>query len=206
MKTIPSLFGFKATKNEEDCTISIDNNCTFPQISDECKLLYQAIERMLIAEEELNYPLKIEEWNLIIEPTNENILKYYSLDGFKLFIDENKDKFIDTITFYKPEIVYVNDEVDLPKIIFHFYNVSYEDDLNILCTLDFSDNCFIYYKNTNQFTASRIEKLIDSGVNEILLQYIPMFPMEIIKFNENGDTINFRHQELNKPIYNNKIW
>lgn len=206
MKIIPSLFGFEATKNEEDCTISIDNNCTFPQNSDECKQLYQAIERMLIAEEELNYPLKIEEWNLIIEPTNENILKYYSLDGFKLFIDENKDKFIDTITFYKPEIVYVNDEVDLPNIIFHFYNVSYEDDLNILCTLDFSDNCFIYYKNTNQFTASRIEKLIDSGVNEILLQYIPMFPMEIIKFNENGDTINFRHQELNKPIYNNKIW
>lgn len=206
MKTIPSLFGFEATKNEEDCTISIDNNCTFPQNSDECKQLYQAIERMLIAEEELNYPLKIEKWNLIIEPTNENILKYYSLDGFKLFIDENKDKFIDTITFYKPEIVYVNDEVDLPNIIFHFYNVSYEDDLNILCTLDFSDNCFIYYKNTNQFTASRIEKLIDSGVNEILLQYIPMFPMEIIKFNENGDTINFRHQELNKPIYNNKIW
>ena len=53
---------------------------------------------------------------------------------------------------------------------------------------------------------AQIEKLIDSGVNEILSQYIPMFPMEIIKFNENGDTINFRHQELNKPIYNNKIW
>ena len=206
MKTIPSLFGFKATKNEEDCTISIDNNCTFPQISDECKLLYQAIERMLIAEEELNYPLKIEEWNLIIEPTNENIEKYYSLDGFKLFIDENKDKFIETITFYKPEIVYVNDEDDLPYIIFHFYKVSYEGELNILTTFDFSDNCFISYKFTNQFNARRIEKLIDSGINEILIQYIPMFPVEIIKFNEYGDIKDFRHQELNKPIYNNKIW
>lgn len=161
---------------------------------------------MLIAEEELNYPLKIEEWNLIIEPTNENILKYYSLDGFKLFIDENKDKFIDTITFYKPEVMYVNDEDDLPYIIFHFYKVSYEGELNILTTFDFSDNCLISYKFTNQFNARRIEKLIDSGINEILIQYIPMFPVEIIKFNDNGDIINFRHQELNKPIYNKNIW
>lgn len=206
MKTLPTLFGFEAYRNEEDCTIEIDNNCIFPQISDECRKLYQAIERMLIAEEQLKYPLKIDEWNTIIEPTKENIEKYYSLEGFKLFVEENKDKFIDTVTFYKPEIEYANEEDDLPNIIFHFYKVSYEDELNILTTFDFSDYCFISYKDTNQFTDSRIEKLVNSGINEILIQYIPMFPIEIIKFNENGNIINFRHQELNKPIYNNKIW
>lgn len=202
MKTLPSVFGFEATKNEESCTIEIDNNCTYPEISYECKQLYHAIERMLIAEENLTYPLKIEKWDLIIEPTKNNIEKYYSIDGFKLFIQENKVKFIDTITFYKPEIDFVNDEDDLPHIIFHFYKVSYEGELDILTHFDFSEHCFISYKNLNLFTTSRIEKLIDSGINETLIQYIPMFPVEIIKFNKNGGIANFRHQELNKSIYN----
>lgn len=206
MKKLPSLFGFEVSKNEEDGTVEIDVNCTFPEISNECRKLYQTIEIVLIKEEQLKYPLKIEEWTSIIEPTNENIIKYYSVDGFKLFIEENKDKFIDTFTFYKPEIVYVNDEDDLPNIIFHFYNVNHKGELNINNPFDFSDNCFISYKNTNQFTDSRIEKLINSGINEILIQYVPMFPVEIIKFNEHGELLNFRHQELNKPIYNNEIW
>jgi hypothetical protein len=206
LKKLPSLFGFEVIKNEEDGTVEIDVNCTFPEISNECRKLYQAIEIVLIKEEQLKYPLKIEERTSIIEPTNENIQKYYSLDGFKLFIEENKDKFIDTVTFYKPEIVYVNEEDDLPNIIFHFYNISHIGELNILNPYDFSDNCFISYKNTNLFTPIRIEKLINSGINEILIQYIPIFPVEIIKFNEQGDIKDFRHQELNKPIYNKELW
>jgi hypothetical protein len=115
-------------------------------------------------------------------------------------------KFINNITFYKPEILYVNDEDDLPNIIFHFYKVSYNDVLNIHNPSNFSDSCFITYKNTNLFTAKRIDNLIKSGINEILIQYIPNFPVEIIKFNEHGDVINFRYQQLNKSIYNKEIW
>ena len=44
MKKLPSLFGFEVIKNEEDGTVEIDVNCTFPEISIECRKLYQAIE------------------------------------------------------------------------------------------------------------------------------------------------------------------
>ena len=50
MKKLPSLFGFEVIKNEEDGTVEIDVNCTFPEISIECRKLYQAIEIVLIKE------------------------------------------------------------------------------------------------------------------------------------------------------------
>jgi hypothetical protein len=192
------IYGFPVSKNEEDGSIEIDSNCEYPQQSEDCENLYQSIEWVIIEEEELNFPLNLKEWKVTLEPTEENIKQYYSPEGFVLYIQQFKTQLMDTTTFFKLEVYYPKDK-SLPNLILHFYEVNYEDTLDIFDINSFSDRCFVKY-NTEQLTPDRITNLGDNNINYKWIRRIPFFPVEVIKF-EDGNIQNFKHQELNKSLF-----
>ena len=202
MIKLEDIYGFPVSKNEEDGTIEIDSNCFYPCQSEDCENLYQSIEWVFIEEQELNFPLNLKEWKVTIEPTEENIKQYYSLEGIILYMHQFKTQLIDTTTFFKLEVYYPKDK-SLPNLILHFYEVNYEDTLNIIDNYGFSDRCFIKY-NTQQLTPDRIINLEENNINYKWILNIPLFPIEVIKF-EDGNIKKFSHQELNKTSFTDEI-
>jgi hypothetical protein len=198
MIKLDDIYGFPVFNNDKDGTIEIDSNCEYPQQSEECENLYQSIEYVFIEEQKLNFPLNINEWKAIIEPTEENIKQYYSTEGIILYMQQFKTRLIDRTTFFKLEIHYSQDK-SLPNLILHFYEVNYKDTLNISNPYDFSDRCFIKY-NIDQLTPDRIINLGKNNINYEWIRHIPLFPVEVIKF-ENGNIKKFNHQELNKSLF-----
>ena len=198
MIKLEDIYGFPVCKNKEDGTIVIDSNCEYPQQSEDCENLYQSIECIFIEEQNLNFPLNLKEWKAVIEPTEENIKKYFSPDGIILYMQQFKKRLTDTTTFFKLEVNYSKDK-SLPKLILHFYEVNYKDTLNVVNTYDFSDRCFVKY-NTEQLTPDRIINLEDNNINYKWIRHIPLFPVEVIKF-EGENIKNFNHQDLNKSLF-----
>jgi hypothetical protein len=203
MIKLDDIYGFPVFKNEKDGTIEIDSNCEYPQQSEECENLYQSLESVFIEEQNLNFPLNIIEWKAVIEPTEDNIKQYYSPDGIKLYMQQFKTRLIDTTTFFKLEVYYSKDK-SLPNLILHFYEVNYKDSLNINNTYDFTDRCFVKY-NTEQLTSNRIINLEDNNINYKWIRHIPLFPIEVIKFDEDKNIKKFNHQELNKSSFTDEI-
>ena len=198
MIKLDDIYGFPVCKNEKDGTIEIDSNCEYPQQSEECENLYQSIECVFIEEQKLNFPLNINEWKAIIEPTEKNIKHYYSPEGIILYLQQFKTRLIDKTTFFKLEVHYSQDK-SLPNIILHFYEVNYKDNLKVVNTYDFSDRCSVKY-NTEQLTPDRIINLEDNNINYKWIRHIPLFPVEVIKF-EGENIKNFNHQDLNKSLF-----
>ena len=203
MEQIDNIYGFPVIQNEKDGTVEIKSDCDYPQQSQECESLYHGIERQFIEIEKLKYPLNIKEWKVIIEPTEENIKNYFSPEGIMNYLEEIKPRLTDTKTFFKIEVSY-SKEKELPNIILHFYRVNHEDKLNIRNTDSFSYRCFIEY-NIKQLTPERITSLKENNINHKWIKNIPLFPVEMIKFDLDNNIKNFKHQELNKEYFQ-ELW
>ena len=198
MINLEDIYGFPVSKNEKDGTYEIENDCNHPQENRACKKLYLSLERLFIEEKNLNFPLNLKEWKAVIEPTEENIKQYYSPEGIILYIQQFKTRLIDTTTYFKLEVHYSQDK-SLPNLILHFYEVNYEDSLNIINTYDFSNRCFVKY-NIEQLTPDRIINLEKNNINYKWILHVPLFPIEVIKF-EGENIKNFNHQDLNKSLF-----
>lgn len=198
MKKYDDLYGFPVKKNEVEGIIEIDSNCNYPSQSIECKDLFQGIERLFINEEKLKYPLNINESKVVLKPTKENIENYFSIEGIKRYLEEIKSRLIGTITFYKPEVHFGKNKL-LPSLILHFYQVNYNGKLNINNSYEFSNKCFINYNDKEQLSPDRVSNLDNHKINSEWIRHIPLYPIELIKFDSQNNIISFRHQELNNP-------
>ncbi|MFZ4436154.1 MAG: hypothetical protein ACOYOR_06580 [Flavobacterium psychrophilum] len=203
MIELEDFLGFPARLNKEKGTVEFDSNCEFPNQSKECTKLFESIERLFIEDAQLKYPLNIKYWKAIIEPTEENIKQYYSQEGIILYMQKIKTQLIDTTTFFKLEVHYSQDK-SLPNLILHFYEVNYKDTLNINDNYGFSDRCSVKY-NTQILTPDRIINLKKNNISYEWIRYIPLFPIEVIKF-EDDNIKKFNHQELNKSSFTDEIW
>lgn len=197
MEEIDNIYGFPVIYNKEEQTLIIKNNCGSQHQNRACRKLYQLLEQIYILYEKLQYPLRINEWIAVLEPTDENIEKYYSAKGISTFITENKIRLNNTITFFKPEVNYYKNQ-ELPNLIFHFFQVSYDGKLDIDDSFELSDRCFINYKDTKQFTPLRIKKLQQKGIDYKMIKDIPLLPIERIQFDKNGKLVEFKHTDFNK--------
>jgi hypothetical protein len=201
---LPDFYGFPARLNKEKGTVDIQSNCEFPNQSKECNELLKSIERLFIDEAQLKYPLNIKYWKAVFEPTQENIKKYYSPEGIKVYVQELKNRLIGNTTFLKPEVHYGKDK-ELPYLILHFYQGNYDGKLNIHDSYDFVDTCIIEYKDLKHLTPDRKLNLIQNGVNVNWVRNIPLFPAELIKFDNQDTIMDFKFQELNKSNFNDEI-
>lgn len=196
MKKLDPIFGFDINFDDEG-NVVINDMCKYPQLSKNCQTFFNKLEHIKIDECEITFPTQLKEWAVIISPTDkETITEYFKIDGIKKVVEENKSKLIDKVTFIKGEIYY-NKKSKYPKLAVHFYQVVDEGSVLIDNAIMMVDFCEIYYENTNQFTKKRIADL-EKYVNTQELFQIPCLPIEMVRFDENGNIKDFENHLLAK--------
>lgn len=186
MIKITDLFDFEV-RELGDGNIEILDLCNYPQESKQSFDFLKHLELLNIYNSGLDFPIYLRHWKVTITPDDEQtIKKYYCIDGIKLVLDENKSKLIGTTTFFKIEISFPPGSL-YPNLIFHFFHnlINEEGGMYIIDEIDMFESCLIHY-DSNPFTDERIEAL-NKLVNVAELQQIPFLPIELIKFNDEGE-------------------
>jgi hypothetical protein len=196
MKKLESIFGFDVNLDDED-NVVINDMCDYPQLSKNCQNFYNNLELIKIDESKITFPNQLKEWVVTLSPNDkETIMEYFKIDGIKKVVEEQKSKLVKKTTFIKPEI-YFPKKSKFPKLAVHFYQVVDEDGVLIDDAYDMVEFCQIYYDNTNQFTKKRIADL-EKFVNTQELFQIPCLPIEMVRFDENGNVKDFDNHLLAK--------
>lgn len=196
MKKLESIFGFDVNLDDEG-NVVINDMCEYPQLSKNCQTFYNKLEHIKIDKSKITFPTQLKEWVFTISPTDkETIIEYFKIDGIKKVVEENKSKLIDTVTFIKGEIYYPK-KSKYPKLAVHFYQVVDEGGLEIFDEYEMVELCEIFYDNPKQFTPKRIADL-EKYVNTQELFQIPCLPIEMVRFDENGNIKDFENHLLAK--------
>ena len=190
MEKLKPLFGFECETNEIGL-VSIDVDCQFPQERDNCKMLYKRLEELKIIDSKIEFPLRLIHWIVTINPTDKlTIMNYFKIDGIKKIVEEYKSNLIGKTTFIKPEIQYPK-KSKYPNLHIHFYQVSEDEGMEIIDDIEnMIESCFIHYENTKQFTKKRLSDL-EAYVNTLEIRQMPFLPMEVVKFDDNGNIQDF---------------
>lgn len=188
MQKLEPIFGFDVNYDENG-NIEVNDVCNYPQLSNECISLFYQLEYLKIKDSGILFPCRILHWVITINPINEQTIKdYFQIGGIKKVCQEHKNKLIGKITFVKPELHYPS-MTKYPNLHIHFYELSDDDGVVIIDDFDMVESFFITY-NTNQLTNNRIEEL-EKLVNVAELQQMPFLPMEMVRFDDNGDIKDF---------------
>lgn len=183
MKKLKPLFGFECELDNEGI-VNIDLDCDYPD-KNNCLKFYKSLEGLKIDESKVEFPLRLIHWVVTINPVDKfTIMNYLKIDGIKKIIEENKSNLIGKTTFVKPEIQYPK-KTKYPNLHIHFYQVSEDEGMEVVSREDMIDCCMIKYENTKQFTTKRLSDL-ERYVNTLELKIMPFLPMEMVKFNAEG--------------------
>lgn len=152
----------------------IDNFPEFPNKNSRSKKTFQTLERIILTEKELEFPLNFNITERVVE-LHEDTSIYFSTLGLKKLIDRDKEIFKDTKTFFKIKISWVSNVVVL---VITYYTIDNQKGLiNCFSLNDMLDNIFINY-NTKQFTTKRneyLKKFPNLKIDEI--KQIPIIPV-----------------------------
>ena len=191
MKKLKTIFGLKYNKLD-DGYYAVEVNFDFPQQSEGTLKFYNGLEEHSIRESGIQFPLRLIHWVYTVNPINkETIMNYYNIMGIKKIVDENKSKLIGKTTFIKPEVQYPK-KTKYPNLHVHFYRVSEDKGIIVNNIKEMIQFCSIDYDNTKQFTPKRISDL-EIYVNTLEIRQMPFLPMEIVKFDDNGNIKDFPH-------------
>ena len=191
MKYLKTIFGLKYNKLD-DGFYAVEVNYDFPQQSKGTLKFYNGLEEHSIRESGIQFQLRLIHWVYTVNPINkETIMNYYNIRGIKKIVDENKSKLIGKTTFIKPEVQYPK-KAKYPNLHVHFYQVSEDKGTFINNVSEMIQFCSIHYENTKQFTSKRISDL-EKYVNTLEIHQMTFLPMEEVKFDNNGQIIDFQH-------------
>ena len=191
MKKEVNYKGYKLVNNDTDYYINDFPN--FPNQNQKSKKLFQSLERIILLEKEIIYPLKFNLTERVVKLCDETS-EFFSFSGIKKLIDRDKSLFINTKTFFKTKISFVDNNTEL-KIIYH----TIDNDKGLIDCYSSEmllDIIFINYK-LKQFTPRRVEVLTDLynlDMNEI--RQIPLLPVQWLDFDENGDILDLPNIKL----------
>jgi hypothetical protein len=193
MKKLKPIFGFDVNYDENG-NIEVNDVCNYPSERKNCQEFYNRMELLKIDESGITFPITLKHWVISVKPNNkEIIMDYFRIEGIKKVVEEHKSELIGKITFIKPEIKYP-EKGKYPNLHIHFYQLVNEDGVLIYDEYDLIDYCKIRY-NTKQFTKKRVADL-EKLVNVAELQQMPFLPMEMVRFDENGNIKDFEQHLL----------
>jgi hypothetical protein len=196
MEKLQPIFGFDVNYDENG-SIQVNDLPNYPQEKKNSRKFFEKLEQIKIAESKITFPLMIKDWFIVVKPTNkETIMAYFKIDGIKKVVEENKTDLIGKTTFIKPEIYYPP-KSKYPNLIIHFFQLVDDSDEIIYDEFDLIDYCQIYYENTKQFTKKRIGDL-EKYLNTQELFQIPYLPLEMVRFDEMGNLLDFENHKLAK--------
>ena len=196
MKKLKPLFGFEC-RLDDDGLVEVDIECEFPADTKNCLKFFKKLEEQKIIDSKIDFPIKLIHFIISIKATDKfTIMNYFSIDGLKKIVEEHKSKLIGKTTFVKPEVQYQK-KGKYPNLHLHFYQASDDEGMMVFDIDDMIESCFIHYDNTKQFTAKRLADL-EPYVNPLELQIMSFLPMELVKFDDEGEIEDFQQHLLAK--------
>lgn len=198
MKRVEDLYGFPVFHNEEEKRYEILEFPHFPQDTKQSKQLYFQIERENFIKRNFEFPIKLNITERIVEIKYENI-EFITLQDIYDIIEKDKNRFINTDTFIKVELVYENKTCILSIL---YYTICDNGSTTIQNIHDLLDFTFIKY-NTKKFTKKFIKprmKKYGNIPNDI--EHIPLLPLMWLDYDENYNLIYFNHFKMIKDDEN----
>ena len=191
MKKKDKLNGYQVVKDGE--IYYIDEFPNFPNQNKKSKEVFQSVERIILNEKFIWYPTKFNITERVVLLT-EDTEDYFSISGVKKLIEKDKYLFINTNTFFKIKISFIDNKTEL-KII--YYTIDDEKGLINCYSLDMLLNIiFINYK-VKQFTPRRVDFLTNVfKLNMKEIRQIPILPVQWLNFDENGDLLEFKNIKI----------
>ena len=191
MKKIIKLNGYNVVEDGSECYI--ENFPDFPNQKKNSKIIFQSFERNILNEKRIHFPIKLIKTEQVVRLSKETE-KYFSVSGLINFIQNEKRLFTNTETFFKLEISYYKNDLEL-KVI--YYTIDNERGLTICDSLnDLLDLIFINYK-LKQFTKKRVEVLNNNkNIDVDLIRQIPVIPVQWLDYDENGNLLDFPNINL----------
>jgi hypothetical protein len=184
-------YEYKFIKKENEYYITDFPN--FPNQNQKSKLLFQSLERIILKEKFIFYPTKfniIERVVLLCDETSE----FFSFSGIKKLINKDKSLFIDTNTFFKIKISFVDKNTEL-KII--YYTIDNDKGLIDCSSSDMMLNIISINYKVKQFTQKRIDMLTNEyNLDFKEIKQIPLIPVQWLDFDENGNLLDFPNFKL----------
>jgi hypothetical protein len=194
MKKLKPIFGFDVNYDENG-NIEVNDVCNYPSEKKNCQEFFNRMELLKIDESGITFPITLKHWVITINPINkETIIEYFKIKGIKKVVEEQISELIGKTTFIKPEVKY-EEKGKYPKLHIHFYQLVDEGGVLIYDEYDMIDYCQNHYENTKQFTKKRVADL-EKLVNVAELQQMPFLPMEMVRFDENGNIKDFEQHLL----------
>jgi hypothetical protein len=195
------LNGYKVVKDEN--IHYIDDFPEFPNVNKKSKKKFQSIERIILNEKFICFPLKFNLIERVIQLTEDNE-EYFSFTGIKNRIEKDKLLFVNTKTFFKIKVSFVDNNTEL-KII--YYTID-ENGLNDCSSMEMMLNIIFIKYNVKQFTPKRVEFLMNVvklDMEEI--RQIPLIPVQWLDYGDDGNLLELKNikivdNELNKNTVN----
>jgi hypothetical protein len=200
MKKEKDLFGYKVKHLKDEKKYTILDFPNFPQETMNSRIIFSKIERDNFYERDIHFPIHFNITERIIEIEYKNIEFFTIKDLFRV-IEKDKDRFINTDTFFKVKLFYEN---KCSVLSITYYTITNDGSTTIENINDLLDFIFIYYDKKN-FTKKFIKKRIEKNSkipNDI--EYIPLIPLLWLDFDECGNLKYFNHfreiEELTLPF------
>lgn len=183
--------GYNLVKKDSEYYIS--EFPPFPNKSKKSKYFFQSLERTILKERFIWYPLKFNIIERIVYLSEEN-KESFSFSGIIKLIDGDKKLFINTDTFFKIKISFPDNKAELKIIYYTIDNIKGMIECSSSDML--LDIIFINYK-TSQFTPKRVESLInDYNLDMKEIRQLPIIPVQWLNFDENNNLLEFPNIKL----------
>jgi hypothetical protein len=200
MKKLNKLEGFDVEYCDDKKNVVIKNYPHFPQKTSSSKKLYQNIEKINFEEKEIMFPIKLIITERLVDIEN-NKIDFFTIEDLFNLIVRDKNRFINTKTFFKVELDYKNENTS--QLSIYYYTIQEEGETIIKNIENLLDFVFVEYdmvKFTKKFIEPRKKKYGNSIID---IEYIPLLPLLWLDYDENNNLIYFNHFKLieNDPNY-----
>ena len=142
----------------------------------------------------IQFPIKLDITERIVE-IEYDFIDFFSIEELFDIIEKDKNRFINTDTFFKVKLVYENKKSIISIIYYTISNTGTTEIKNINDLLDF---VFIHYdtkKITKKFIKPRMKKYGEFP-NDV--EHIPILPLLWLDYDENYNLKYFTHFKLIK--------
>jgi hypothetical protein len=192
MTRVKDLYGFPVFHNEKEKICEILDFPHFPQETKQSRQFYFQLEKDNFNKRDFQFPLQINITERIVEIKYDNI-EFITLPEIYDIIEKDKNRFINTNTFFKVDLVYEN-KICVLSIL--YYTICDNGTTTIQNIYDLLDFTFIKY-NTKKFTKKFIKpRMKKNGNIPNDIEHIPLLPLLWLDYDENYNLIYFNHFKL----------
>ena len=163
--------------------------------------LLMGTQSNILIEEGVTFPTTLDQFNVIIEPTEVSIENgTYSIKGIMEQIESFKYKLKYGKPFIKCQVLY-NEGRTLPTLKLQFFLFK---DAHGESFIKYESQLYFYtfpHYETTLFSDERIESMTENGINADFIRHIPNISLCPIHFDEKGNLLPLIELELSRRLW-----